>query len=87
MEGGVDVLSGDSFYEGSGGSSLLTDGVWLWRYDLAHYVETHRLWVPLEFIDHAVLNGFQSPLLSEAELVALVDREQAARGADWWVGP
>ena len=87
MEGVRDVISGKLFREGSGGPSLLTDGVWLWRLDLAHYVETHRVWLPLAFIDHARSNGFEVPTLGEDQLAELAVRERSAHGPDWWATP
>jgi hypothetical protein len=86
MEAVFDVITGESFYEVSGASSLLTDGVWLWRYDLAHYVEKYRLWVPPEFVEHAASLGFQAPVLSEEQLVTLAKEERESHGSDWWVG-
>ena len=38
----------------SGGSSLLSDGYWIWRVDLAYLVEKYCLWLPDEFISEAV---------------------------------
>ena len=32
------------------GSSILTDGQWLWRQDYAHYVSRHDVEVPAEFL-------------------------------------
>lgn len=37
----------------SGGSSLICDGAWLWRYDLAYFVSRYRVAVPEEFVRHA----------------------------------
>lgn len=36
-----------------GGSSLLTDGEWAWRVDLADYVEVFNLGLPTEFVSKA----------------------------------
>jgi hypothetical protein len=41
----------------SGGSSLITDGVWVWRYDLKYYVEKYRVELPQEFIDYVRASG------------------------------
>lgn len=37
----------------SGGASLLTDGTWVWRLDLPHYVLAFRMALPDEFIERA----------------------------------
>jgi hypothetical protein len=36
------------------GSWDLTDGIWVWPEALAHYVEIHRVVLPIEFITHAL---------------------------------
>ncbi|HYE60555.1 MAG TPA: hypothetical protein VD997_01040 [Phycisphaerales bacterium] len=45
----------------------LTDGVWAWRIDLAHYVRTHRVWPPDEFIEHARAAGWRPPAEEEID--------------------
>ncbi|MEU9407859.1 hypothetical protein AB0E08_19555 [Streptomyces sp. NPDC048281] len=39
-----------------GCSSLLTDGAWVWRRDLAHYVGRHGVMLPAEFVER--MRGF-----------------------------
>ena len=34
----------------SGGPSLLTDGKWVWRFDLSHYVEHYGVELPAHFL-------------------------------------
>jgi hypothetical protein len=41
----------------SGGPTLLTDGQWTWRQDLAYYVEKYRVAISNEFIEHALSNN------------------------------
>ena len=51
MEATPDPLSvGKSI---SGGSSLVTDGFWVWRLDLINYVSAHNIELPDEFIQTA----------------------------------
>lgn len=50
MEATQDPLDKDVYI--SGGPSLLSDGVWVWRYDLAHYVNKYRVGLPEVFVDH-----------------------------------
>lgn len=40
----------------SGGSSLVTDGVYVWRYDLYYYVLRYRISLDDEFVQHALKN-------------------------------
>ncbi|MES2644132.1 MAG: hypothetical protein V4850_31895 [Myxococcota bacterium] len=51
----------DSSVQIAGGSGLQSDGVWVWRQDLWHYVLRYRIGLPREFIDHT-LRGEQAPL-------------------------
>jgi hypothetical protein len=54
----------------SGGSSLLTDGTWTWRLDLAAYVEAYDLNLPATFVEHvAVSNGVCAAPVITAHLV------------------
>jgi hypothetical protein len=34
-----------------GGPSLLSDGVWIWRADLAYFVRKYRVALPMEFVE------------------------------------
>jgi hypothetical protein len=43
------------------GDRDLTDGVWVWPEGLAHYVETHAVRLPNEFIDHMRVQGWRVP--------------------------
>jgi hypothetical protein len=49
MEAGVDVLTGEVHRHTSGCSSLVTDGVWVWRADFAHYLEAYHVPLPAAF--------------------------------------
>jgi hypothetical protein len=50
MEAGVDVLTGEVHRHTSGCSSLVTDGMWVWRADFAHYLEAYHVPLPAAFI-------------------------------------
>ena len=50
MEATPDVISGDRYV--SGGSSILTDGEWIWRRDLQYYVDRYHLALDEEFMNH-----------------------------------
>jgi hypothetical protein len=41
------------------GSASLTDGVWGWPEGLAHYVESHGIALPDQFLEHARANEFR----------------------------
>ncbi|WP_046508481.1 hypothetical protein [Streptomyces odonnellii] len=53
MEGGVDVLTGETHRHSSGCSSLVTDGMWIWRADFAHYLEVYHVPLPTDFLARA----------------------------------
>jgi hypothetical protein len=46
----------------------LTDGEWLWRDDLAHYVERHHVRLPEDFLESVRANGYQIPEITETTL-------------------
>jgi len=48
METTQDPFDSEKFI--SGGPSLTSDGEWVWRYDLAHYVRSYRVGLPEEFL-------------------------------------
>ena len=52
-----------------GGSSILTDGDWLWRDDFTHYVSLHRVAVPSELLNTIRQRGYVVPTLDEAILI------------------
>ena len=64
-----DVLDPDSSFSISPG--LATDGVWLWRRDLPHYVAVHHVALPEEFISHMRESGWRVPRLDESEVSRL----------------
>lgn len=87
MEGMTDYFDHTPFEGGSGCSSFLTDGVWLWRRDLAHYIGRYHVGLPDEFVRHLVESGFQVPELSQQDLLALAAVEEEGLGVDWWASP
>ncbi|MFE1586449.1 hypothetical protein ACFW6Q_12250 [Streptomyces sp. NPDC058737] len=52
--------------------SLLTDGVWLWREDLAYYVGRYHLALPGDFIAHARELDHRPPQVPESRLVDIL---------------
>jgi hypothetical protein len=52
------------------GSKDLTDGVWVWPEGLAHYVATHGVRLPDEFVAHARRHAFRAPGLPASPRLA-----------------
>ncbi len=48
MEAVADLVAGDGWIEG--GSSLYSDGVWVWREDSLHYLTRRPIVLPAEFV-------------------------------------
>ena len=68
----------------SGGPSLTTDGEWVWRYDLEHYVRLYRLGLPEEFLAR-VRRVQTEPVqkMSVKEVISeVLDTYRAAEGGD-----
>lgn len=72
MESTTDVIGGDARI--SGGSSILTDGTWIWRQDLPFYVKNYHLELDRDFVEHAMKMDFAIPEPDRASLLALADR-------------
>ncbi|GAA3348355.1 hypothetical protein GCM10020358_66540 [Amorphoplanes nipponensis] len=52
------------------GSTVLTDGEWLWRQDFAHYVGRHDVEVPPEFLALIRRRGYVVPEVDDPTLDA-----------------
>ncbi|MET8662832.1 hypothetical protein ABZV87_00700 [Streptomyces tendae] len=55
--------------------SLLTDGVWLWRDDLAYYVDRYHLALPGDFVACVRELGYSPPEVPESRLVEILTRD------------
>ena len=53
------------------GSSILTDGEWLWRQDFGYYVRQHNVAVPEEFLDGIRSRHYVVPECSVEKLTEL----------------
>ena len=53
------------------GSSIRTDGDWLWRQDLAYYVRRHHVALPPELLATIRERQYTVPPVDEARLIAL----------------
>jgi len=68
----IDVLSSDEFVI-AGGASLKTDGEWVWRYDLPHYVSSYHLTLPADFLRRIRRLGYTVPKLDEDTLFSILE--------------
>ncbi|MEU4243593.1 hypothetical protein [Actinoplanes sp. NPDC026619] len=64
-----DVL--DPAQEILSGSSILTDGEWLWRQDLSYYVRRHHVTLPPELLATIRERQYTIPSVDEERLIAL----------------
>ncbi|CAL9496646.1 hypothetical protein [Streptomyces sp. enrichment culture] len=55
--------------------SLLTDGVWLWRDDLAYYVAKYHPVLPSDFVARARELDYRPPEVPESRLVEILTRD------------
>jgi hypothetical protein len=51
------------------GSRDLTDGTWVWPEGLAHYITTHDVILPDEFVEHARRHAWQIPEVNVPHLL------------------
>jgi hypothetical protein len=63
----VDVIAGS--FRVPGGSSLLSDGLFVWRADLSMYVERYGIALPQAFVDLMDTNDFSMPSVSRESLL------------------
>lgn len=62
-----DVL-GERFRPVSGGDSVMSDGVWYWRYDAAQYVRHYPIRVPEDALKYFAECGWVPPVFDEQQL-------------------
>ncbi|WP_143570554.1 hypothetical protein [Streptomyces acidiscabies] len=87
MEVTEDVICGE--FRSPGGSSVMTDGRFVWRLDLSFYVQRHSISLPRDFLDFLAKNKYIVPVVNQDELVEIsfsVDRALGFR-ADPGAGP
>jgi hypothetical protein len=71
MEATQDVINRDQYV--LGGSSILTDGVWLWREDLSHYLARYHLQLDSDFLHHAAANSYRTPKVPPDVMNQIID--------------
>ncbi|MDT7725937.1 MAG: hypothetical protein QOI21_2513 [Actinomycetota bacterium] len=69
MEAESDVISGNGYISGS--SSILTDGKWVWRADLAYYVQNYHLRLDNEFTRHVSELSYAVPTVSRENAISI----------------
>ncbi|WP_431038640.1 hypothetical protein ACQYWQ_28455 [Streptomyces sp. P6-2-1] len=62
-------------------ASLLTDGTWVWRLDLAHYVARAHVRLPVDFLSAVRARAYVPPEVDAERLAAL--RAHWAHRAHW----
>ncbi|MFD8896428.1 hypothetical protein ACUJ8N_23685 [Streptomyces sp. ESR1.13] len=68
----LDVLSADSFPI-AGGASLKTDGDWVWRLDLPHYVDSYHVALPADFLQTIRSRDYVVPQLDQDTLFSILE--------------
>ncbi|OON72773.1 hypothetical protein GBW32_32095 [Streptomyces tsukubensis] len=66
-----------------GAGSLRTDGDWIWRADLAHYVEKYHLMLPVDFLSLVRSRAFVVPRVPSEQLRAILTTELGIRLDPW----
>lgn len=69
MEATKDVVGGSNYI--TAGSSIKTDGTWIWRVDLAYYLRNYNLELPFEFAQQIRSRSYLVPSLTHDEIVAV----------------
>ncbi|MDV9174287.1 hypothetical protein R6V09_29790 [Streptomyces sp. W16] len=67
-----DVL-GNKFSR-SGGTAIMSDGRFFWRFDAADYVEHYGIELPAEFLSYGAARQWVPPVLSREEVAAVDHR-------------
>lgn len=82
MESAADAITETNHRHSQGCSSPVTDGTWLWRRDLPHYVETHHVLLPEAFLEHVRRLNYHMPALISAQFAAHYNQTMPAIGWD-----
>ncbi|MEV0266266.1 hypothetical protein AB0I49_33665 [Streptomyces sp. NPDC050617] len=87
MEMTVDVI--ERAFQTPGGSSILTDGSFIWRADLSAYIKHYSIRLPKEFLEFMSKNHYEMPTPPHEHLVEISLSTSALLGFrdDPGVGP
>lgn len=69
MELTTDVIGGA--FRVPGGSSVLTDGEFVWREDLAWYVDRYHIDLPQDFLETAQHHAYRTPSIPHETLISI----------------
>jgi hypothetical protein len=58
------------------GSTMITDGEWLWRKDFRYYVRYHDVIVPPEFLAAIRARAYTVPEVAEPRLIEIADEAE-----------
>jgi hypothetical protein len=58
------------------GSTMVTDGEWLWRQDFTYYIRYHDVVVPPEFLAAIRAHDYMVPEVAERRLVEIADEAE-----------
>ncbi|CAL9554307.1 hypothetical protein [Streptomyces sp. enrichment culture] len=74
MSAGPDVLDPDGpLLTGIG--SLYTDGEWIWRGDLSHYVSNHHVALPAQFVEQVRGSNYAPPKVPDSRLFVIATED------------
>ncbi|MFD5570734.1 hypothetical protein [Streptomyces cadmiisoli] len=59
----------------TGAGSLYTDGEWIWREDLAHYVAKYHVALPADFLVHVRALNHVAPEVPERRLIEIASED------------
>ncbi|MFH8340421.1 hypothetical protein [Streptomyces sp. AM6-12] len=65
----IDAIGGA--FRVPGGSSILTDGVFVWREDLSSYIERYHIDLPRDFLAAIQKNEFSIPAVDQETLLSI----------------
>lgn len=74
MSAGPDVLDPEG-PNMTGIGSLITDGTWLWREDLLHYVAKYHVSLPEAFLEHVRSLNHTAPKVPESRLIEIATED------------
>ncbi|MFE7115105.1 hypothetical protein ACFU99_06735 [Streptomyces sp. NPDC057654] len=69
MEMTVDVIG--RAFQTPGGSSILTDGTFIWRADLSAYIKHYSIQLPVDFLEFMSTNHYEVPNPPDEHLVEI----------------
>ncbi|WP_125530439.1 hypothetical protein [Streptomyces sp. WAC 06725] len=75
-----DLISGDWI---ATGGCLYTDGEWVWRGYLVHYLEHHHVALPQDFLDYVRKRDYRAPVVSDERSREIMSEIFPSRPSPW----